>query len=71
VQTESRDDRRRLSLDVRTPVSAVVQYGVAYAVGLPVFVLYRIGRRLRPRRDPSYRHAKEELTRYDHACPRH
>jgi hypothetical protein len=71
VQTESRDDRRRLSLDVRTGVPAVVQYGVAYAVGLPVFVLYRIGRRLRPRRGPAYRHAKDELTRCDHACPRH
>jgi hypothetical protein len=63
VQTENRDDRRRLSLDVRTPVAAVVQYGVAYAVGLPVFVLYRIGRRLRPHRDPPYSHANGELSR--------
>jgi hypothetical protein len=57
VQTERRDDRRRRSLDVRTPVSAVVQYGVAYAVGLPVFAFYRLGRRLRAHRDRWYRHA--------------
>ena len=30
--------------------SALVQYGLAYGVGIPVFVLYRIGRRLRIRR---------------------
>jgi hypothetical protein len=50
---ESGQKRRRRSLDARTSASAVVQYGVAYAIGLPVFVLYRIGRRLRSRRDPS------------------
>jgi hypothetical protein len=46
-------DRRRRSLDLRTSASALVQYSVAYGVGLPVFVLYRIGRRLRSRGEPS------------------
>jgi hypothetical protein len=31
------------------PASALAQYGLAYGVGIPVFVLYRIGRRLRRR----------------------
>jgi len=26
-----------------------VQYGLAYGVGIPIFVLYKIGRRLRGR----------------------
>jgi hypothetical protein len=30
-----------------------VQYGLAYGVGVPVFVLYRIGRRLRRRGEPQ------------------
>jgi hypothetical protein len=29
--------------------SVVVQYALAYGVGVPVFVLYRIGRKLRRR----------------------
>jgi len=33
--------------------SALVQYGLAYCVGLPIFVLYRIGRRLRRGPGPS------------------
>ena len=53
VMPETGDDRRPRSLDVRTSVSAVVQYGLAYGIGLPVFVLYRVGRRLRSSRDPS------------------
>jgi len=31
--------------------SALVQYGLAYGVGIPVFVLYRIGRRLHRRHE--------------------
>jgi hypothetical protein len=29
------------------PTATLVQYGLAYGVGVPIFVLYRIGRRLR------------------------
>ena len=29
--------------------ATVVQYGLAYGVGIPVFVLYRIGRQVRRR----------------------
>jgi hypothetical protein len=50
---QSGDGQGRRSVDVGTSVSALVQYGVAYGIGLPVFVLYRIGRRLRSRRYPS------------------
>jgi hypothetical protein len=34
-------------------VSTVVQYGLAYGVGVPIFVLYRAGRRLWKRPQPS------------------
>jgi hypothetical protein len=34
------------------PTSTVVQYGLAYGVGIPIFVIYRVGRRLRRRREP-------------------
>jgi hypothetical protein len=33
--------------------STAAQYGLAYGVGIPVFVLYRIGRRLKRRPRPS------------------
>jgi hypothetical protein len=32
--------------------ATLAQYGLAYGVGVPVFVLYRIGRRVRRRGDP-------------------
>jgi len=37
----------------RDAASALLQYALAYGVGLPVFVLYRIGRRLRRRPELS------------------
>jgi hypothetical protein len=33
-------------------VSTLAQYGLAYGVGIPVFVLYRMGRRVRRRAEP-------------------
>jgi hypothetical protein len=32
--------------------ATLVQYGLAYGVGVPVYVLYRIGRRVRRRGEP-------------------
>jgi hypothetical protein len=43
----------RRSSDLRAAASTLVQYGLAYAVGIPVFVLYTIARRIRRRREPS------------------
>jgi len=43
-----------MTKDLRAPASAVVQYALAYGIGLPVFVLYRIGRRLRRHGDPRF-----------------
>jgi hypothetical protein len=34
------------------PASTAVQYGLAYGIGIPIFVVYRVGRRLRRRREP-------------------
>lgn len=37
----------------RASASALLQYALAYGFGLPIFVLYRIGRRLRRRPEPQ------------------
>jgi hypothetical protein len=39
--------------DPLASASTFVQYGLAYGVGIPIFVLYRIGRRLRRRPELS------------------
>ena len=43
----------RPSADVRAGASTLVQYALAYGVGVPVFVLHKIGRRLRLRKEPA------------------